>query len=371
MPGSVSVRPRRRICALPGAAALRYAPRMPHPAAKESGAEAEGYRMSQQRRPSYAPREALVPILLVLASAVLGLLVSEWGLRVAGFRYQTFPTVQFGWPQPAVIEEHYVPDRDLFWVPRDYRARLATARGAGVVFLGDSCTQFGTYPELVLHRLARDRPALATGVALGVAGWSSEQGRAQLVRDVLPLHPKVATIYFGWNDHWIALGPPDDQARPGRIAFWLSQNVRLAQLVTKARLAAETGPTGARPNRVSLERYRDNLTVMVRAARHAGIVPVLVTAPSNHLPGMEPEALATRHLRALAELIPQHRAYVEATRLVARDQAATLCDIAADFAALPAPIDRYFQTDGIHLSKVGDQALAALLAECIVRATDG
>lgn len=320
-----------------------------------------------------APRPSgwYAPALLLPASIAVALLLAEGALRLAGFSYHTFPTVQFGWPQPAVIAQHYVPDRDVFWIPPDYPDRLSAARGAGVVFLGDSCTQFGTYPQLVLHQLARDRPALATGVALGVAGWSSEQGRVQLTRDVAPLRPAVVTVYFGWNDHWVALGRPDDQARPGPITFWLSQNLRLAQLVTKARLASETRSVAERPNRVSLQRYRENLAAMVNTARATDIRIVLVTAPSHHVPGAEPEALATRHLRTLGDLIPQHRAYVDATRLIARRENATLCDVAAAFEMLEPPLDRYFQADGIHLSKAGDQALAALLTRCIVQALDG
>ena len=56
---------------------------------------------------------------------------------------------------------------------------------------------------------------------------------------------------------------------------------------------------------------------------------------------------------------------------VAQEENATLCDAAAAFATLAPPLDPYFQTDGIHLSKTGDQLLAALLAGCIVKATDG
>ena len=312
-----------------------------------------------------------VPALLVLASIGVALLIAEGLLRLIGFSFHTFPTVQFGWPQPSVIAKFYIPDRDLFWVPPDYLRKLSAARDASVVFLGDSCTEFGGYPELVLQQLARDRPELATGVALGVAGWSSEQGRAQFMRDVMPLRPAVVTVYFGWNDHWVALGPTDAQARPGLIAFWISQNLRLAQLVTKASLVSAVRPVADRPNRVNIDRYRENLTAMVTAAHSTGIRIVLVTAPSHHVPGAEPDALAERHLRSLGELIPQHRAYIEATRLVASQVGAKLCDVAAGFDQLEPPADQYFQADGIHLSKAGDRALAGFLTTCIVEAVDG
>ena len=26
---------------------------------------------------------------------------------------------------------------------------------------------------------------------------------------MIPLHPRIVTIYYGWNDHWVAVGAPD------------------------------------------------------------------------------------------------------------------------------------------------------------------
>ena len=123
-----------------------------------------------------------------------------------------------------------------------------------------------------------------------------------------------------------------------------------------------------RPNRVPLPQYEDNLRTMASDARRAGIIPLFVTAPSNHVPGQEPAYLAQRHLRNLSELIPLHTAYADATRTVAHDTGTPLCDAASAFAALPAPHDRLFMKDGIHLTAEGDQAMATVLAGCIASA---
>ncbi len=318
-------------------------------------------------------RRVLTRIGLPFVSLIVGLLLGELALRIIGFEFHLYPTIQFGWPDPVALAEVYRTDPLLLWVPRTYQATLAAAARThpAIVFMGDSCTEFGTYPRRTLDVLKTMAPPLANGVQLGVGGWSSEQGRNQLTRDVLPLHPKVITIYFGWNDHWIALGPTDPELTAVRPLLHLADSSRLVQLLLKVRLGTVTGPKATRPNRVPLDRYRDNLTAMVQEAHGAGIAAVLITAPSNHRVGQEPAYLAERHVRDLSEVVPLHRAYVEATRAVAGHEGATLCDAAAAFDRLPPPRDRYFQQDGIHLTDAGDAAMASLVADCIVRAALG
>jgi len=315
-------------------------------------------------------RKALPAAALVACSLLVALALGEVALRLARFKYRTFPTVQFGWPEPEKIAELYVPDRDLFWVPRGYSRVLAQAQreAPAIAFLGDSCTQFGSYPERTLVRLAEVSPSLAKGVKLGVGGWTSVQGLAQLRRDVLPLRPRVATFYFGWNDHWVALGPADDVARPGALTWWLSQHSRLFQLWLKARLAASLRLDPQRPNRVDLTAYKAKLREMACLSQKSGIRPVFITAPSNHRLGQEPAYLAGRHLRRLDELVPLHRAYVDATREVTRATGASLCDAASHFDHTGDLRDRYFKKDGIHLTQEGDEEMAKLLANCILGA---
>lgn len=307
---------------------------------------------------------------LAVGGAVVALFAAEAFLRYEGFQFRTVPTVQFGWPEPTTIAKEFVPDYDLLWTTPDYEEVLARARATrpAIVFMGDSCTEFGAYPRLTLERLAASRSPIATGVKLGVAGWSTEQGLAQLRRDVLPLKPRVVTIYFGWNDHWVALGPPDAEARPPRLRWWLAQHSRVAQLVEKGWLARQVSTSGG-STRVPLPRFVANLETMARLARGAGAVPIFVTAPSSHVSGREPRSLAARHLPRLDDLVPLHQAYVEATRHAARSSGAALCDAAAAFAALPRPRG-YFRTDGIHLSDAGDLHMADLLARCIEEAID-
>jgi lysophospholipase L1-like esterase len=316
-------------------------------------------------------RQKAAGLAVVAALAVLAALgVAELVLRVTGFEYRPFPVVQFGWPDPHAIEQAYQSDPDLLWVTRNYRDQIEAGRRQrpSVVFTGDSCTEFGTYPSKTLALLAAERPSLAHGVKVGVGGWTVVQGSWQLTRDVLPMRPRVVTIYFGWNDHWIAMGPPDTEIRRAAVLTWLSDHVRLAQLAAKVR-AGLGGPASGRPNRVDLATYQATLVHMVRQIHEAGAQAVLITAGSNHVAGAEPEYLKVRHLRQLSDLIPVHRAYVDATRRVAAESGAILCDAAAHFdAASPAVRRRFFRRDGIHLTEEGDRELARLLATAIEQA---
>jgi lysophospholipase L1-like esterase len=305
--------------------------------------------------------------LLVIASLTISVGAAEVALRIAGFHFDFVPTLEFGWPDPKAIKEAYEPDPDLVWVTKDYRATLREARREhpAIVFMGDSCTEFGTYPSRTVALLTSEHSPDATGVKLGVGGWSTEQGVQQLERDVIPLHPKIVTIYYGWNDHWVAMGLTDPEIARAHRLLAVARVSRIVQLWLRmeVHLAEERVPA---PNRVPLPRYEANLRRMSDEARHAGILPLFITAPSNHVAGHEPEYLAKRHLRSLAELVPLHTAYVDATREVARETGTPLCDAAAAFAAMPLAHDHYFMKDGIHLTPDGDQAMAAVLARCIV-----
>lgn len=318
-------------------------------------------------------RQLLTGLLLALVGIASAFAVAELALRLARFEHHTFPTVQFGWPEPAAMAEVFVPDRDLFWVPKDYATQLRDARALrpAVVFVGDSCTQFGTWPRQTLDKLRESTPTLARGVKLGVAGWSTVQGLAQLERDVLPLHARVIVIFFGWNDHWAAFGRPDTAARPGPVTWWLSEHSRVMQAWLKARQGAELRMAPDAPVRVDLASYEGNLRRMARDIRDSGAHALFITAPSGHVKGQEPAYLTRRHVRRLEDVVPLHAAYVDATRRAARAEQASLCDAAFAFSQLPPPLARYFQRDGIHFSDEGNARLADIVSACVAGSEGG
>jgi len=307
--------------------------------------------------------------LLMGASLMVGLLASELALRAVGFSFHLRPErIDFGWPRSlASLGSEYRADPDLLWVRADYEQRLARARAErpAVAFMGDSCTDFGRYPDLLLQELAHKRPGTRwTGVNLGTAGWSTFQGLRQLQRDVLPLHPRILTVYYGWNDHWIGFGLPDEDVAKllhETGSGW--QDLRLVQLGQKAWIGAHRSDDS---RRVPLPEFRRNLHEIVRLARGAGIEPVLLTAPTSHRRGHEPQYLKGRWLKRLDDLVPLHQQYVEAVREEGRQDGVLVCDLAQDFATLGgARRDALFLKDGIHMNARGSQRASRVLAACL------
>jgi len=299
----------------------------------------------------------------------LGLLAVEIGLRLAGYAFEpTLESVEFGWPNLEVRQRMYASDPDLFWVRHDYPERLArlASRRPDLVFLGDSCTEWGRWPQPLLDALERRHREALVAEVLGTGGWSSYQGLQQLRRDVLPLRPRALTLWFGWNDHWRGMGVDDVHVHAISRPRWpWLRRLRWEQLWLEARLAWQLRMRGAAPARVAPEDFRANLSQMVQLTRGAGGVPLLVTAPTSHQPGAEPAYLEPRWIEDLAELVPLHQRYVEIVREVAQREGAPLCDLAARFEALP-PDERsgQFMADGIHLTPVGDERAAGWLLEC-------
>lgn len=325
-------------------------------------------------------RNTFYTALLALVSCAVALLLGEVALRAIDFEFRLFPTrVEFGWPDPVLMENKYQVDQELLWVPKEYYATIEALRGTkpSLVFMGDSCTAWGLYDKLFAELVDGHHPDHSFSyVNTAVAGWSTYQGLGQLERDIIPLAPKIITVYYGWNDHWASFGVEDKavgqfNSDRSQLAIALAE-LRLVQLFNffKIKLYREGGET-RRPERVSPQDFAQNLTRIVRRARDNDILPVLLTAPTSHAVGDEPEYLAERWLNDLNELVPLHRRYAEIVRQVARDNDVLLVDLLAAFDQLP-PQDlkqRYFESDGIHLTGEGHKVIALFLYKFFARAS--
>lgn len=314
-------------------------------------------------------------LLLALASIVLALVLVEVGLRFVGFSFSLYPeTIEFGAPNPRQMASDFQPDPDLFWITKDYddtvlpNARIDRPK---LIFTGCSVTHWGFYPGQLEKLMARRyQPRRLSYLNLGIAGYSSHQGRQQLERDIIDIEPEVVTIFFGWNDHWIGYGITDREVarlNSSSLFFSIQRKSRLCQLMTRAFAAKSKREAADYPLRVSPADFEGNLTAMVRLCREHDIVPVLLTAPTSHVQGQEPEYLAERQLKNLEDLVPLHRQYVEIVRRVAASEQAVLCDLTREFERLPREQVEsiYFRQDGIHMRPPGDAKIAEFLLNCL------
>jgi lysophospholipase L1-like esterase len=304
----------------------------------------------------------VIPLFLSLAIA---LVLAEVTLRIAGFHYELKATViEAQAPNRERVFEGYALDPDLLWTRKDYPRVFNAAMDLrpDILFMGDSCTEFGDYDRRFARLVAERFPAWNLHYAnFGCAGWSTFQGRRQMERDVRRVRPRFVTLYYGWNDHWLSVGVDDKAvAKLNASALYRLRTFRLAQLATKAYVAAAARRAGGSPPRVSEVDFRDNVEAMIRAARAAGAVPILLTAPTS---GWENEG---RWTGALSRFPAIHRRYAAIVREVAAAEGVFLCDIGAEFDRIPREEARsvLFFKDEVHLTDQGNQKFAESLVQC-------
>ncbi len=247
-------------------------------------------------------------------------------------------------------------------------AREKPAGVSRVVCLGDSCTATGEIPYAERLQSCLNAAGQRFDVMnAGVGSWSSYQGRLLLGKKILDFKPDVVTIYFGWNDHWLAWSHSDrdlGKYLSGR-ARWINlvRKSRLAQALTWAanRLLPRPDPRLRQPPlfRVSEEDYRKNLEAMVSSARTAGALPILLTAPTT----LHAEHGVTRYLVTQSRLFHNtqqinqvHDAYNNVVRNVAAATETPLIDLAQEFIYIEDKND--YISDGIHLTPRGAEWVA-------------
>jgi lysophospholipase L1-like esterase len=335
-----------------------------------------------------------------------------------GFEYHNIPRyVQFADDRyrdrgRGEGEPDFTADPSLFWRIRPNNPRLLTnARGfrgadfaevkpAGtvrIISLGCSCT-FGissacSYPEALAEFLGRNEAAplshrqvgppldvdpearpLAPDlpgkrfevINAGVPGYSSLQGLRLLESEMAGYRPDIVTVFFGWNDHWLARSFPDrEQKAPSRGAQFLLDHAsrsRLFQALVKLSASVRRLARGRRASetyRVSPVDYRGNLERMIDDAERGGFRIVLVTAPAAYQQAADvPDYLVQdRFIPDKTTLLTLHREYNEIVRQVARRRGVPLADCAATFDASPRR-KGLFGEDGIHPNEIGHWLIA-------------
>ncbi|MBU1701743.1 MAG: hypothetical protein KJ970_16385 [Candidatus Eisenbacteria bacterium] len=326
-------------------------------------------------------------ILFTITATLLVLLIVEIGLRVAGFEYHNIPRyIQFADDKYKYPERHkgqydFIPDDHLFWRLRANNPALQT-NGHGyrggefttdkpegttrIIALGGSCT-FGlraafSYTTALQQFLNKNDSGLKYEVInTGVPGYSSFQGLRLYETELTNLKPDIITVYFGWNDHWLARHFQDkDQILPSKSTQFIldtASKVRILQALLRLSVSIRkaAGSEAKSPlHRVEREDYRQNLERIIACAKRRGTQVVLITAPAAYAQWTDvPDNLVNDgFIIDKASLLKIHSEYNHVVREVARNTGNLLVDCAAIFDNIPDK-SSLFGKDGIHPNAPG------------------
>ncbi len=337
----------------------------------------------------YKPKfQGLKPLIFSLIPLLCLLLASEVILRAFDFRYSDTPALMLSYPERVsggrfshVLEENqisvFLKDKYQSWIPiPSFENKYGLEKPVGVTrigTLGCSCTQGCSdttlsYPTHMEEILNSEFPRSYQVLNAGVGSYSSFQGLQRLKYALLKYKPDIVTIYFGWNDHWVA-NLPDNQIRMkaawevGLINFlerfrtYQAYHLAITRLKEKFKRAKKAGepPT----LRVSQEDYAKNLNAMIDLCQANGIRPVLMTAP------YDPSQLAPSQIFPFpAEtLIRTHRDYNSIVRQVGAVRQVPVIDLEAVFTHLEQRRPLAYFSDGTHFTPVGCRLVAGLIVQ--------
>ncbi|MCD0459059.1 SGNH/GDSL hydrolase family protein [Roseiconus lacunae] len=304
-------------------------------------------------------------------------------LRLAGIgSSQNVEEMEFTFPideynkhtqQPLLVR-----DETLFWRPRSgvmdhnshgfYGPEFEIEKKPGVfriVCLGDSCTHFGpaSYPDMLRVYLDENVPGQFEVINAGVIGYTSFQGKRLLETEVLKWAPDLVTVYYGWNDHWLARGKQDkDQDATSSALMTTLREVRLIQLIAMA-----TGRFEAHRRtsmRVEPEDYRDNLRHINELCKTRNIDVWFFTAPHALDHGVPPYLVSTGEVKDAESTLPLHQKYNQIVRDVSEQSGARLIDLAKQMDEMNKA--ELFLDDHIHLSPTGRLHATAEVIKALV-----
>lgn len=101
-------------------------------------------------------------------------------------------------------------------------------------------------------------------------GYTVLQGLALFRTRVAAWHPDIVTVFYGWNDHWLAAEPDAPRlARAGSSLRTAVRNALARKRITVALLKLRADAReGAMVLRVPPEEYEAGLTGLVEGIRH-------------------------------------------------------------------------------------------------------
>ena len=180
---------------------------------------------------------------------------------------------------------------------------------------------------------------------------------------MLAWKPDLVTIYFGWNDHWLARDFADkaqQQRLPLAVQFRnAADHSRIIQLMSSA--AGSLLPPHRPGLRVELPDYRANLLAMHDSM--SGINGKIWYLTASHAMdlGIPDYLMTSGEVDDPALLVSLHRQFNGVVREVARDTASPAIDLEAETDAEDK--QALFVEDHIHLTEAGRQFVAQRLVQ--------
>jgi lysophospholipase L1-like esterase len=327
--------------------------------------------------PPGSPQRRLPKLALALFMTGLPLVLLEGVLARAGVpEGEPVFVVRGQGGQATRADGSMVKDADLLWrfePGKVFNGRTVNALGfldrevsatkspgvTRVICLGDSCSAQGSPPYSGhLHNLLQEkspdgRPWESFNAA--VHGYTVLQGLALFRKRIAALAPDIVTIYYGWNDHWLAeRDDPERLARAGSAWVTAVRNAlvrkRLVQVVARKNIPEKP----ALKLRVSPEAYSEGLTTLIREIQAAGARPLVLTAPRGRT--VHGHIANAGHARSVEDANRLHDEYAELTRRAARATDARLLDLAAVITNKDL-----ISSDGIHFNTEGRKEVARLI----------
>lgn len=321
---------------------------------------------------------SLIPLTILLAS-------SEVVLRISNFRYSDTPLLILSEPEKVANTSFskkaitLIKDKYQFWMSLptfDQRYGSEKEKPVGVtriVALGCSCTQMcaystRSYPDLMEDILNSQFPFGYRVLNAAEGSYSSFQGLQRLRRVVAKYNPDIITIFFGWNDHWVAMVPDHlvkvkadwqidlinffEKFKIYQAYHWVIANI-------KGKLLKWKNPNARANYRVPPEEYEKNLNAMIDFCKEQNIRFVLITAPFDP---SQIKSFANFPFSKQA-LIETHMSYNKIVRKVGMSRQVPVIDLETFFLNSESKqISSYF-SDGIHFTLTGCQLIAELIVK--------
>ena len=350
--------------------------------AKNTKSHAEGADEINSPEVTHAGLGFSKKMLFGFVATVLFFGIIEGALRLVGFQADArVERMEFSFPvddyNKSAPQRYLERDEQLFWKPIPgalghnskgfYGPEFQIAKPDGVfriVCLGDSCTHFGpiSYPDILRGLLERLAPGEFEVINASCIGYTSFQGRTLLEKQVLDWSPNLITVYFGWNDHWLARGLEDRKQQASQLGdeAMMLDSLRMIQLL---RMIKSKRTTHEEIMRVPLTEYEKNLMAMSEQSSAKGADTWFITAPHALDLGIPPYLVSSGEVSSLDGLIPMHQAYNQTVRDVAKQQHAGLIDLERETDTMNKL--GLFIEDHIHLSENGKILVANRLIEML------